>query len=216
MSERVNTPGRLWCRRMQRRLAELRREQEGATVVEFAILAIPFFLLLFAILELALVFYISSAVDNAVADASRSVRVGQLQSQETTADAQLTKFRSDLCSGLAAFPSCQSRVRVIMKRSASGSFNQALTSSSDNELDCSGPREVVVLRVSYKMKLILPGKWTQLANAPDGTNAHMITSTTAFRNEPFPTTAGASCGTATSDNSSGTTTTPATTPTTTT
>ena len=208
MGHNIAASGRSPFARARARVSRFRSDRSGATVVEFAVLAFPFFLLLFAILELALIFYISSAVDNAVSDASRSVRVGQLQDSNTTATAQLTTFRSDVCAGLSAFPNCEQKVRVILKRSTSGAFSGTLTSAKDNELDCSGPREVVLLRVSYEFGLILPGKWTRLANAPNGSNAHMITSTTAFRNEPFPTSAGTSCGTASFNNPSGTVTTP--------
>ena len=51
------------------------RNEDGATAIEFAIVALPFFALLFGILELAVVFFINSALVQATAEAGRVLRV---------------------------------------------------------------------------------------------------------------------------------------------
>jgi len=47
------------------------KNREGTAAIEFAILAIPFFMLLFAILELAIVFFINSTLTHSVPQLTR-------------------------------------------------------------------------------------------------------------------------------------------------
>jgi Flp pilus assembly protein TadG len=66
--------------RITARAARFARDRKGATAVEFAFVAAPFFLLVFAILEIALIFFASAIIEEAVADAARDIRTGELQS----------------------------------------------------------------------------------------------------------------------------------------
>jgi len=54
------------------------RAQRGAMAVEFAIVAFPFLLLLFGIVELALVFIVSMTLETATGDAARMIRTGKI------------------------------------------------------------------------------------------------------------------------------------------
>ena len=57
------------------------RANDGVTAVEFAIVATPFFALMFAIFETAFVFLGQQTLETAVANAARQVRTGQAQAQ---------------------------------------------------------------------------------------------------------------------------------------
>ena len=59
------------------------RRDDGATVIEFAIVIMPFLALLFAILETALVFFAGQVLETAVTDASRLVMTGQATSAQS-------------------------------------------------------------------------------------------------------------------------------------
>jgi len=54
-------------------------DEDGATAIEFAFVALPFFALLFGIMELAIVFFINSALTHATSEAGRLIRVGNFQ-----------------------------------------------------------------------------------------------------------------------------------------
>src|SRR5690606_26334632 len=75
-------------------LRAFRRDQSGATAVEFALVAIPFFALMFAILQTALVFFAGQAMETAVANAARLIRTGQAQQQGLTAE----EFKEQICT----------------------------------------------------------------------------------------------------------------------
>lgn len=64
----------------RRHLLTLRfiKAREGATAVEFALIAGPFFLLLMGIIEIALFFFASTMIETATAEAARADAVAEL------------------------------------------------------------------------------------------------------------------------------------------
>ena len=68
--------GRLKIIRAARRLL---RRQDGAVAVEFGLVAAPFLLLVFAIMETAIVFFAGQTLETAVADSARLILTGQAQ-----------------------------------------------------------------------------------------------------------------------------------------
>ncbi len=60
------------------RLRRLLRSSEGATAIEFAILAIPFMMIVFATFETFIAFTGEQLVSNAVDTMARRVRTGQI------------------------------------------------------------------------------------------------------------------------------------------
>ena len=61
------------------RLRRVLRNEDGATAVEFALIAAPFFFLLFAMLEVAAVFFTGTVLENAVLEAARQLRLHRLE-----------------------------------------------------------------------------------------------------------------------------------------
>src|SRR5665213_2828535 len=80
-------------------LRGLARDQRGVTVVEIALLAVPFFLLIGAILETAVIFLASQILDGAVQDSGRLIRTGQAQSNSPAAYTP-ADFQNAICSRL--------------------------------------------------------------------------------------------------------------------
>ena len=66
-------------------LMHRRRRREGSTAVEFALVAFPFFILLFGILEIGLMLLVDALVETAASDAGRQIRTGLAQ-QDFLAD----------------------------------------------------------------------------------------------------------------------------------
>ena len=51
----------------------------GAAAVEFALVSIPFLALTFGIIEIGLIYFVSTTLENATLQAAREIRTGQLQ-----------------------------------------------------------------------------------------------------------------------------------------
>jgi Flp pilus assembly protein TadG len=154
--------------------------------VEFALVATPFFALLFGILEIALIFFASAVIEDGVAEAARDIRTGQLQN----AGQDEEDFRAAICQRIEAVADC-SRLRVDVRTFDNFSSSQmGAPTDGDGDLDDSGftfdPGEagdVVVVRVFYDWQLLGPGLINGLSNMPG--NRRLISSASAFRNEPF-------------------------------
>lgn len=183
-----------------RKLAKYAKDRDGATAVEFAILALPFSALMFSIIELAIVFFVGSAVAHSMQDTARQIRTGEFQ--QTCGNAQ--SFKDQVCVGMSGLGNCQANLRIDVVTSPTGRFVPDLLPPTPTTEDPANPGEptilpntyvdtpaqaVVVVRAQYYHPLSIPGTITRLANQPG--NRRVITATTAFRNEPFP----GGCGT---------------------
>jgi pilus assembly protein Flp/PilA len=77
----------------------------GATVVEFALVIFPFLALVMGIIDTAMLFWASQTLDDALADAARTIQTGQFQSANSgTADPAtvLEALRQQLCQANGA------------------------------------------------------------------------------------------------------------------
>ena len=102
-------------------LARFRRAEGGATAVEFGLLAMPFFALMFAILEVAMVFWTSQVVETATQAAARQIYTGQFQADPNnnqsgqTATQLAQNFKTALCQNLIALVDCSANVYVDIR-----------------------------------------------------------------------------------------------------
>lgn len=161
------------------------RAQDGSTLVEFAFVIFPFFFMVFAILEVALIFTVNSVLENATIETGRLVRTGQASAVNMGA----VEFKNRLCARMSIFADeCQSRasidVRVIPQFDA-----VPPDPTAGGEFDPSGltyanglPGDLILVRVWYKHPLVTAFLAQSLSRLPDGTT--LLMSTTAFRNEP--------------------------------
>lgn len=163
------------------------RKNDGAAAVEFAIVAVPFFALLFAIIELALVFWAGQVLETAAHDASRLIMTGQAQSQNF----DQTRFKQELCARVLGLFSCNSFKIDVRTYGAFASANLGKPTYKPNgQIDDSGftyqtggPGDIVVVRVMYEWPLILRTFGLDLADTPAG--KRLLMSAVAFRNEPY-------------------------------
>jgi Flp pilus assembly protein TadG len=171
-----------------RRGSDLARDDQGVTVVEFALLAPIFFTMIFAILETAMVFFASQVLDSAVEDASRKIRTGEAQ----TAGFQMTDFRSLLCDSTFGLFDC-AQIRLNVRNIGSFAAANEPVVQNCTEIACSWTleelflpgvgREVVQVRAFYRWPLVITLPYFNLKNQPD--NYRLIAGTRVFRNEPF-------------------------------
>lgn len=175
-----------------RKVLDFAECEDGATAIEFAILAIPFFILLFGILELAVIFFIQSNVQNAAFEMARQVRTGEFTGSENQLKNQLCREMNPGIqnSELAACRAKFTEVKVTPLGDFSNSTNFAPdqpASDPDNpppNVQSTSGGDTVLMEVTYRYELALPGKVSRMSNTDAG-NYRDIKIATAFRNEPF-------------------------------
>lgn len=162
----------------------------GAVAVEFAFVAFPFLLLLFGMLELALVLMVSMTLETATGDAARAIRTGEFQTSGATGKADFQKLVCDHMMWLKT--GCAGKLTVDVETFALNDFQSMANSSTRNPatfdptttcFSPGGPADVVMVRTYYEWTLFTPLLNGALINA--GTNKRLINSVVSFRNEPY-------------------------------
>jgi len=174
-------------RRGLKRMIDRRRAREGSAAIEFAMVALPFFFMMFAVLELALVFLIDSVLENAAIETGRLVRTGQADAQEFNA----ATFKSNLCNRMSIFSSdCSSKVMVDVRpipQFSNPNVPDPLGGKAfdPNTLGYDGgaPGDIMLVRAWYQYTLLTPFLAQGLSKLSNG--KAVLTATTAFRNEPY-------------------------------
>lgn len=181
-------------RRRIRSLSLGKRGSSGSAAVEFALIAPAFFLLLFASFETGLTYFAGMTLENGVVESARLIRTGQTHN----AGMSQAQFRNDLCDRVNMLLSCDAGKLYIDVRSFSNfggsSYPPAL--DEDGELNpdlnsfqtgssgaATNGSPIVLVRVFYKWQLFTPIFAQYFKNMPD--NVRLISSSVAFRNEPF-------------------------------
>ena len=175
--------------RLRRLAKRFRKDEHGIYAVEFGLVAIPFFALLFAIIETAFAFWAGQILDATMQGAARQVLTGRAQNNVAITD--LPSFKSTaICPNLPAFIPCAD-VAVDVRSAATFALAPSLTPNSSGIYDTSGfgyqktnAGEIVVVRAVYAMPV-----YTSFLGAPGTVNLsgrkRMVISVSTFRNEPF-------------------------------
>ena len=173
-------------------LRVFRRDQDGVAAVEFGLVAVPFFALLFAILETALVFWSTQVLETAVANASRTIYTGQFQNSndETSSDIG-AKFKAEVCKHVAAlFPCETAAVRVDVRRFTPGTPPPEVINSATKEINegafgyqATRASDIVLVRVALEYPVFVSMLNSNQPNLANG--KRLIMSSATFRNEPF-------------------------------
>ena len=88
-------------------LRKLRVSRDGAAAIEFAILAIPYFLVVFAIIETFIALMAEQVVTSATDTMARRLRTGQISSTITKED-----FRKSFCTEISVMMTCSTSLTV--------------------------------------------------------------------------------------------------------
>jgi Flp pilus assembly protein TadG len=162
-------------------LRRFARAQDGAAAVEFAFVAIPFLVLVFAIIELGLAFLLSMTLENALMNIDRTIRTGQLQTSGGTA----ASFRTAVCKQMVWLGSgCESSIILDVRALPSFADTNTLPTPKAAKTcwDPGGPGSIILVRAYYKWPLITP----LLQNAVGGkASDRQITFAAVFANEPY-------------------------------
>lgn len=173
--------------RLHQNFHQYAEDRRGLAAVEFALIAAPFFFLLFGLLEICLLFVMSTVLDHAVAEATRPLRTGEAQKNELSE----MQFRLAICDRMMGLLKCNERLHIDVRTIdsfANTPNNNPLNSvgevnNEDFGFAPGGPNDVVAVRIFYEWDLIVPGITMPLSNMPG--NRHLLNSTAVFRNEPF-------------------------------
>lgn len=182
---------RLMAGRAARRFA---RHQDGAAAVEFALVAVPFLALLFALLETALVFFAGQTLEAAVTDSARLILTGQAQTgvSPTTGIVGYSQqdFKNAVCARIYGLFDCANGVYVSVQTYSS--FGSASTAAPvvNNKLDTTNlpfnmgnPCAIVVTQLYYQWPIYVSLLGNNLSNLNGG--YRLLTATAVFRNEPY-------------------------------
>lgn len=180
---------RAFLRRLPTRFMPLRRftaDRRGVSAVEFGLIAFPFFAVMFAIIEVCMVFFAGQILEKATQDASRKILTGQAQAANFNA----TQFKNEVCSHLLIIFNC-ANVYVDVKNFALFSnvnINKPINAAGG--IDTSGfgyspggANAIVVVRVLYAWQLFVPTMGLNLSDL--ASNKKLLMATAVFRNEPF-------------------------------
>jgi Flp pilus assembly protein TadG len=173
-------------------MARFARAERGVTAVEFGLVALPMLVLTFGALELALVFLVSTTLDAATEIASRQIRTGNFQ---ISAANTKTDFKSLVCTNMSWLNDrCASGLWVDVRTFSTfaalattppvspATFNPGTTPTC---FAAGQPTDIVLVRTYFVWNLFTPLLNNALENMGGGSGKRLITSTTAFRNEPF-------------------------------
>jgi Flp pilus assembly protein TadG len=164
------------------------RDRRGGEAIEIAIVGAPFVALVFALVELGMVFLVSTTLENATDEVSRQIRTGQIQTSGGSASTVKTAICSEM-SWLGA--NCATNLNLDVRTFAnftgqSAPPNPVAGGSVDPAKFCfdpGGAGSVVLVRGYYTWNLIIPVLNAGLINA--GGTKRLITTANSFRNEPY-------------------------------
>ena len=174
---------------VRRVLGRLKTDRRGSAAIEFTALAIPFSLLVFAILESCISFAGQELMTNATDDIARQLRTGQIKASTMNETAlknllcdRLDIMVADGCPGLEVdlkqYPTFAAAAAVRTKFTA------------DKDIDTTGfgvtPGPSLsknMMRVYYRWPVITDFMRKSMSNLKGGTTLHFATVT--WQNEPF-------------------------------
>jgi Flp pilus assembly protein TadG len=162
------------------------RARDGAMAVEFAMVALPFLALIFATVELGMMFLVSTTLESSAQQAARTIRTGQFQSGAGTAAA----YKAAVCNGMGWLGAdCQANLYVDVRtfnsfgavNGPSPIVNGAINPASMS-FQAGAACSIVLARAFYNWTLLAPDL-SGLAHMRG--NKVLLTAAAAFRNEPF-------------------------------
>ena len=183
---------------LARAICRFGSDTRGATAVEFALIALPFFVLVIGIITIGMQYLTSHSLALGVEMASRELRTGEAQKDGIT----VGQFRQAVCNAAGAMIACDQRLVIHIKsrptfseltpitpcltngkltpaegdltdgiRTQSGDASTAIVVSACYEWDAGfGPWQVI---------------WNLLSSERVDRGNPIISAATAFRSEPF-------------------------------
>ena len=166
------------------------RVRDGAVAIEFGIVAVPFFLLTFGLVEISMIGFTQTSLDFAVAETARRIRTGETQGLGKS----YAQIQADVCSQINNFLvlTCNNNLYLDVDRYAS--FTDAAAGQANpiqnGQLQTGGfgytppvASDIVVVRAYYTWHVMTPLFQPIFQNTSSGDR--VLVSTMMFRDEPF-------------------------------
>jgi Flp pilus assembly protein TadG len=170
------------------RRSEFVADENGATAVEFGLVAAPFIALLVAIIQTFTVMFASQLLETVVIQSSRLILTNQAQNANTTQSG----FTNLVCQQVAILFNCAGLMVDVQSVSSFSSTSTAapvLTFNAQGQVtntwqyNPGGPGQIVVVRVMYQWPVFLGPLGFTLSNLANGNR--LIMASAAFQNEPL-------------------------------
>jgi Flp pilus assembly protein TadG len=175
--------------RLGRKLRSFGKRKDGATAVELALIAGPFFFTLFALAEVALMAVVQTNLDLAMADTARRIRTGEVQTQGLSA----ADVKNEVCAGMSRIMAVNCGADLFIDIDRFSAFQEVSNPdpSEDGTLDPGefgfnpgAPSDIILARGFYRWKVFTP--FFQDIFGTMGNGQRLMASAILFRNEPFP------------------------------
>ncbi len=189
-------------------LRKIRKSESGSTAIEFGILAIPFFMIIFATVETLLAFAGNQLLQNAVDTVSRKLRTGEItfNAGKPATDKTEIQFRELFCNEISIMLSCDQLpsgdekllidLKTVTGYASIDTDIPTVSNAKFSQLDTTGfsynpggAGSINVLRVYYKWEIMLDLIRPYITNVrpEDGSTSYfLMVATTAFKNEEYP------------------------------
>lgn len=164
------------------------RDENGVVAVEFALIAIPLFVMIMGIVELSLFFASGLVLEGASAEAGRLIRTGQVQSSGDPEGA----FAEALCDNASAMLDCD-RLQYEVIHIATDSFDDAADTppnfDEDGNLqprpfDAGNSNDIILIRTAYRHVFYTPFMGPMLTGDPSRNwSTHLATA--VIKSEPY-------------------------------
>jgi Flp pilus assembly protein TadG len=186
-------------RRLLSDIQRFARDESGTTAVEFGIIALPFTALLIGMMMVCIYYFKVLEVENAVYQAARDLRVGNLQQglgayNGLSGDALKDAFKQSICNRMSNPADCFTNIRVMVQSSSAfssatepsckdGSGNLISNSAANSGFNAGGASSVVVVTGCYQWDFGGPMPFLTGGSLANG--AYLIQASSAARTEPY-------------------------------
>ncbi|MBY0566185.1 MAG: pilus assembly protein [Hyphomonadaceae bacterium] len=173
-----------------RKLRRFPRARRGSAAIEFGLVAVPFFLLIFGLAEISMIGFAQTTLDGAVNNTARTIRTGQAQMSGTSAG----QIKEQICNRMLRILAvdCDTNLYIDVRNfnsfiDANNAANNPINNGEFNDTGFGyqpgAPSSIVVVRAYYRWHVMTPMFEPFFQNISSG--ERIIVSTMMFRNEPY-------------------------------
>jgi Flp pilus assembly protein TadG len=167
------------------------KDASGTTAIEFGFVALPFFMMVFGVINVGMYFYTVNSIDRGLEDATRKIRTGELQN----CSASVGDFKTMMCNSASGYIDCN-KLNILIQSApdwgglvaqscqSAGNLTPSSGNATQDLADLAGNQNAVVLVTAcYEWETAQYLPFLKLGNLANG--SMLVQSTSAFRTEPF-------------------------------
>ncbi len=169
------------------RIRAVYRREDGATAVEFALIAMPLVMMIFGLIEMCMIFTKQGVLEYATSQAARKIRTGQAQQSGSPED----YFKESLCDSASFFINCDDISYEVQSLDNFGEADEQPAPSFDEEgnflsqgFDSGSSNGVVLIRTVYRHNLFTPLMAPLMSSAGES-GKRLMMSTVVLQSEPY-------------------------------